>query len=500
MRKIVNLLFKILMAGMVMTFVFTCIPFEGTLSEVREKAGGDGDEDGDGDDFDIPLLINLNEVEEYLSAQAGGNLPTNPVPLRLELDLGNMTNVNHNWLKLIELIDTKGKFVDLDLAGCAMSASNVFSPYKATATGEFYIVGLTLPDAARGIADGTNESPTFLHFSNLKSIIGELVVTIGSSSFCGQKDGDSWKGGNELTIDFPRAGFIGEYAFAHRALPPYYSVLFPNVTVIGDHAFESCPFQSAKFPTTYDLTIGSYAFSGCYNLNELEIPKAVSIGSYAFSGCYFLENVIAPEVTRIGDSAFEGCFRLADVNFNEVVFIGDNAFYRCAFEELSLPKLIMAGDYAFHECAFTTLNLPEVWTIGEYAFKDCQKLESLYMPSVERIGRCAFYFSYGGGTDLCITLGEEPPIVGDNLFYHLTAAKEVTVMIPSTTKAKYGPTPVKEKINDKTWGNAFWYMGYDPDNSAWAVNGGYGHGAGINPPVNNEVDKEIVMEIIFDYY
>ena len=69
--------------------------------------------------------------------------------------------------------------------------------------------------------------------------------------------------------------------------------------------------------TEYSVTsIGSWAFSSCYSLTEVNIPASVTnIGNRAFSWCSQLTAVTIPEgVATIGDYAFEYCSSLTVVN------------------------------------------------------------------------------------------------------------------------------------------------------------------------------------------
>lgn len=66
---------------------------------------------------------------------------------------------------------------------------------------------------------------------------------------------------------------------------------------------------------TSPLTIGSYAFDGCYQIRSVSLPeRLVSIGSYAFRECYGLNSITIPKnVTEIGYAAFSKCAKLYEV-------------------------------------------------------------------------------------------------------------------------------------------------------------------------------------------
>jgi len=66
---------------------------------------------------------------------------------------------------------------------------------------------------------------------------------------------------------------------------------------------------------TSPLTIGSYAFDGCYQIRSVKLPeRLVSIGSYAFRECYGLNSITIPKnVTEIGYAAFSKCAKLYEV-------------------------------------------------------------------------------------------------------------------------------------------------------------------------------------------
>ena len=106
------------------------------------------------------------------------------------------------------------------------------------------------------------------------------------------------------------------------------------------------------------LSIGDYAFSGCWFTGSLEIPNNVTvIGNEAFSGCGGFNGslVISDTLSLIGQAAFRDCDGLiGNISFPESLLrIRDKAFYNCvgvtgATFNGNVP---MMGENVFDNCA-----------------------------------------------------------------------------------------------------------------------------------------------------
>ena len=148
----------------------------------------------------------------------------------------------------------------------------------------------------------------------------------------------------------------------------------------------------------YGITgIGSYAFSGCWNLEPITIPNSVtSIGSYAFSDCWSFETITIPNsVNNIGYGAFSSCINLISINVagnhpnyssvdgvlfnksqttliyypsgkqddsyiipNDVTDIADRAFYYSSLTSVKIPNSVTAiGNNAFNNLPITEVTV-----------------------------------------------------------------------------------------------------------------------------------------------
>jgi hypothetical protein len=242
-------------------------------------------------------IADIAGVQAYLSSVSGGTSADNPVPLAAEFSFAS------NWDALLSSIQSAGKYVALDLSACAGNAE--FDPGTAN-TGEKYITGLALPNAATSIKAGTGTiDQTFKNFTALKRVSGSAVETVGAYAFsnCAALK----------EVNLPKAKSIGDFAFNCTALE---SVYLPKAETIG----------------------GLFAFQGCAALTEVNLPAATFIGPYAFWECAALTTVNLPKAVNIGGCAFYGCDVLKSVYLPAATIIFDDTFYGCnALEEVYLP-------------------------------------------------------------------------------------------------------------------------------------------------------------------
>ena len=109
------------------------------------------------------------------------------------------------------------------------------------------------------------------------------------------------------------------------------------------------------------------------------------------------------------------------------------------------------------------MSLPAATTIGADAFYGCTALETVSLPTATGIGTGAFIST--GAKALTVTLGVAAPSLGTNLFHNVSAAKAVTVKVPSGATG-YGELPGTYTGTDTTdnWGNGFRGGGWDGSN------------------------------------
>lgn len=97
-----------------------------------------------------------------------------------------------------------------------------------------------------------------------------------------------------------RSAFAACYSLEEIDLPE-------NLRSIGDHAFETCHFNTLTLPEGLE-TIGRSAFYGCGGLSSITLPASLkSIGDWVFQNCFSLSEITIPSgVQTIGEGAFSG--------------------------------------------------------------------------------------------------------------------------------------------------------------------------------------------------
>ena len=115
----------------------------------------------------------------------------------------------------------------------------------------------------------------------------------------------------------PSATSLADYLFKDRK--NLINVIMPNVTRIGQQAFNGCTNLALTSLPSGLTRIDSSAFSSCTNLALTSLPSGLtSIGNNVFSYCTNLALTSLPSgVTSIGNRAFSGCISIPFLDFSD---------------------------------------------------------------------------------------------------------------------------------------------------------------------------------------
>lgn len=193
-------------------------------------------------------------------------------------------------------------------------------------------------------------------FAYYRGIINRIVITtgvehlrIGEAAFYGVKQVPS------MTIASSLKSIRGKLP---SALNVYYS----------GGMVDYCNLKLYSNSLGSKLTINGQAIT-----TKLELPEGIKvIPSFHFGGLGFTAVSIPNSVTAIEDYAFSSCYNLEEVELpQQTIYIGKSAFKDCSkLKSLSLPSsLKYIGRYAFSGNSITKVNIPaSLEEIGDKAF------------------------------------------------------------------------------------------------------------------------------------
>ena len=284
-----------------------------------------------------------------------------------------------------------------------------------------------------------------------------LIWTLGSEgtlNISGTGDMDNWSNSPWQSYDIKKVVIqdgvtsIGSVAF--YKCTSLESITIPkSVTLIGASAFNDCTsLASIILPDTV-TSIGRSAFENCINLTSVVIPKSLNSIEYGlFMGCTNLKNITIPEsITNIAGTAFLNTAWLQTKrNENPLVIVNDTVIEgRCCSGSVTIPDGVTSiNGWSFWDCPdLLIITIPEsVRSIGPLAFNSCEKLERVFIKSVDceiddskstfshsnEYGRWPFngtFYGYSGSTTeqyakkygrTFVSLGEASPIDEDDDF------------------------------------------------------------------------------------
>ena len=182
---------------------------------------------------------------------------------------------------------------------------------------------------------------------------------------------------------------VRAYSFADR--DDFREIRFEapvKVSEIGEYAFLGCSnLREVNLPRTV-RTLGEGCFRECTGLRKAFLPAGVTaLPRYIFSWCESLAEVSMPSGLKdISSHAFAYCGSLTGIEIpSTVTHIGSNAFSLCSsLREVSVPDAVTELEsYAFSEC--TSLRFARLPgrrdLLDELIFSGCRALECIVEPS-----------------------------------------------------------------------------------------------------------------------
>ena len=255
------------------------------------------------------------------------------------------------------------------------------------------LTSITIPESVTSIGKNafvrcTNLTSITLDNSNTAySLVDGILFNKDKTQlikYPGKKDGTSYSIPDSVT-------YIGSSAFYGCA--NLENITIPeSVTYIDEYAFNSCENLTGVTIPSKVTFIGNRAFQDCWSIKEIVIPNGItSIEDCAFEYCESLASVTIPDsVTVICDSAFSCCRKLTSVTIpDSVTSIETRAFANCT----SLASVMLSNNitsiegHTFVNCeSLKSVKIPfGVTLIGDYAFYGCTNLEKIFLPDKDNL-------------------------------------------------------------------------------------------------------------------
>ncbi len=227
--------------------------------------------------------------------------------------------------------------------------------------------------------------------------------------------------------------YRNDFSYAFRGMRQLREIRMPGfLTEIGPGICFGCSSLEKVVLPDAPGSIGSMAFAGTA-LTEMILPETVeTIGDQAFAKVYdyygdnsmdaskSLKRVIAENVTTVGAGAFSGCSNLEYVDLGKnVISYGAGCFEGCAIRSFEITNSITEiPERMFADCkSIESICIPDgVGQIGISAFENCHNLKTVKMTnSVIALAHHAFY-DCRSLTDMQLSSGVKE--IGSDVFYN----------------------------------------------------------------------------------
>lgn len=295
---------------------------------------------------------------------------------------------------------------------------------KVTSFGDYVFKGTSI--AAFEMKDGvTYGASLFSDDIALTSVTlpagGLSLTTVPNKMFAGCT--------SLASFDFtklPNITKIGDNAFQNTALTVADFSNCKSLAELGANVFQNSKITALDFTNTVITKFGDNAFNGCALLTSVQFPKTLTVlgkNTFQGTGLQSIDLSVCTELKAIYNSAtitnsivsstkvytFADCAKLTSVTLPEVengFLVGPYAFQNCVLlDSIDFTKISVFGEGCFENTGFTEITLPVAKTgswsgsynntskyaLGGKNWINCQKLTTVNIPAT-------FKWSAGGST------------------------------------------------------------------------------------------------------
>lgn len=317
--------------------------------------------------------IENNIVNEYLGSAKQVAIPSNITTIA-DSAFNNKTTIQ----TITFAKDSKLKFIGSRAFSECTSLENIALPNGVEHIGAHAfdfctsLETIIIPEGVKIIEDYA-----FANCRNLKSVsLPSTLETLGESIFqnCPSLTSVTTKGTNFVSVD--NALYNADKTILYRYFPGATAISYEapeTLKVVNIEAFQDA--EALKYITIGKnvVELGSRAFAGCINLEELVIPFLGSTANKkdakAFA-CFFdevpdtLKKVEVLGGTIVPNEAFKSCSKIEHIIIGEgIIAIGENAFKFCSkLVDVKLPSTITK----INPGAFANVNKKATIIVNEF--------------------------------------------------------------------------------------------------------------------------------------
>lgn len=163
----------------------------------------------------------------------------------------------------------------------------------------------------------------------------------------------------------------------------------PNIETffsVPINTFKNCTnLEGVSFPDTI-IEVDESAFNGCSSLENIEISNQIEdIGSYAFANSGVTNPVLPETLKNISSYAFSGAFNITEIDWpDSLKTISEALFENCTnlttfnMSSVAYENIISIGSKAFRNTALTTFDIPKnVSLLAESLFAESANLTAV---------------------------------------------------------------------------------------------------------------------------
>lgn len=227
------------------------------------------------------------------------------------------------------------------------------------------------------------------------------------------------------------------YEGMFKGMDELVSVSFEKqVNIIEPNAFSGC--QELEYVDLEGVTeIGNGAFEDCISLNISELPESVQvIGKNAFRNCDAIESLtIRGALTELGSGAFRDMDSCVNFDFSSALIldeIPDDLFRDCASLTSTniLDFVISVGDDAFRNCDSLSAIVvgSNIENLGRRIFKDCDSLEyaSIAFSGADRDSLKPIKYLFGSNNNIKTLHIDEVDVINARTFSGMDNLETIT--------------------------------------------------------------------------